>query len=229
MRYAGIISKLVKNTSRTTTNKLRILTGNHQLLRCDFEDSEKFDLIAESDLLNSLEKHQFIIFSDYNKGTLAELSELLERCEKNRIFTIVDPKSENITKYRNCSFLKPNLKEFKTLFQCDLSNTKKICNILKANNIKNLCVTMGPLGVRHLTNNGDVRNYEVPGTEVFDVTGAGDTFTAALIYGKIKGYGDSTSIMLANLCARAVVKKVGTSTITEKEACEFLLELNEKH
>lgn len=213
----SINNRLLTLEDFETTNKLRILSGNYQLLRCDFEKRIDFDVGSRLALKDDLQNYQLVIFSDYNKGALGNLEKLLETCAEKEIFTVVDPKTSELKKYAKCFCLKPNYKEFKELFSCDLDNKKSILAKLKEFSIQNLIVTLGSEGVRHFSKDGLANNYPVPSTEVFDVTGAGDTFTAAFSSLLLKQGEIEKAIVFGNLCAGVVVGKVGTSKLEKHE------------
>ena len=108
---------LIRSEERPTIVKRRILGGNQQLLRIDWEDPSSIDVILEETILNNLKENindiDAIILSDYNKGVLTErvAKETIKLARKfNKIIT-VDPKPSNIENYKRASSMTPNKKE----------------------------------------------------------------------------------------------------------------------
>src|SRR5690606_24254765 len=104
---------------RITTNKIRIISRNQQMLRLDAEQTSYIENADEEKLLNLVEKFitaehpDVIIFEDYNKGILTEkiIESTIALCNQYNITTTVDPKRKNFFSYRNVSLFKPNLNE----------------------------------------------------------------------------------------------------------------------
>ncbi len=77
----------------------------------------------------------------------------------------------------------PNIAELKSLSKLDDDfNIENACDVLLAKGVKNIVVTKGEAGV-FLKNNATSLNLKPFKTKVIDVTGAGDSFLAGLIYG----------------------------------------------
>ena len=71
--------------------------------------------------------------------------------------------------------------------------------------------------------NGNVHNIPVEDvSEVFDVSGAGDTSVAAMILGIASGFEPRKSAWISNIAAGIAVRKLGTSTVSNAEL-EFVL------
>lgn len=129
-----------------------------------------------------------IVVSDYNKGTISyEVVEEIREYYKGPIF--VDTKKTDLKRFDGC-FVKINELEFSRI----TSNTFD----------EKLIVTLGGDGAMH---NG--RTYEAPEVEVVDVTGAGDTFLAALTFGYLKYNNISDAIKLAISASAITVQKMG--------------------
>ena len=99
----NIDSVLISSPKAVTTRKLRILASNHHLLRVDNESEipdecieNLFQVFKES--INGI---NIIIFSDYAKGTLKNIEQLIKYAKDNNIIVIVDPKGSSFVKYSN--------------------------------------------------------------------------------------------------------------------------------
>ena len=106
-----IFLKKLKNLK--TITKLRIISRNQQLLRLDFEEPILFDPgILETEFKKLMQRANSIIFSDYDKGTLNDIQNLISIAKGKNIPLIVDPKGDKIEKYKNSTIVTPNYSEF---------------------------------------------------------------------------------------------------------------------
>ena len=206
-----IIPRFVITSQVPTTKKLRIVSSGNQLLRCDFEVTFEGSLLDFIDFEKLIEMSQIILFSDYKKGALNSIKRMLEICKHLGKFSIVDPKSDNLSDYKKAFVLKPNYQEFLRLFKYRKDQTQEIYNTLEEYEIEHLIVTCGDKGVLHFERSGGYSETAAIPVEVYDVTGAGDTFNAALAYALSCKKNMSASICFANACAGSVVQKRGTS------------------
>ncbi len=209
------------DNSRRTTCKTRFVSGAQQIMRLDDEVSRpvspSFWPLLEKALSSHLDKIEMIVLSDYDKGFLSEpmLRNIIEFALKHQITTIVDPKKANLSAYAGVTILKPNLKEFFTLFNTGL-NDEGIHQALKNYHIKNLVVTQSSEGISWYS---DQKKYhqKASAEHVVDVSGAGDTVTAALVLGVKQKLSIQERLKLANTAASLVVKKQGTAFVTRDE------------
>jgi rfaE bifunctional protein kinase chain/domain len=110
-----------ESETRVTTNKVRIMGRNQQMMRLDHEHTNDITSEQEAALLASFykyvdtEKPSLIILEDYNKGVLTPniITSVIDYCNAKGIPTAVDPKQKNFLAYKNCTLFKPNLKEVK--------------------------------------------------------------------------------------------------------------------
>ena len=110
---------LVKSEKRLTTNKIRIISRNQQMMRLDAEMTSAINTEDENALMTSVElyikqeKPDIIILEDYNKGVLTEtlIAKVIALCKAHQILTAVDPKRKNFFAYTNVDIFKPNLHE----------------------------------------------------------------------------------------------------------------------
>lgn len=136
-----------------------------------------------------------IVVSDYNKGTVSyKLIEELRQDFDGPIF--VDTKKTDLEKFEGC-IVKINSLEY--------SHVNSICS--------DLIVTMGKVGARYGTT-----VYPAPGIEVADVTGAGDTFLAALCMEYLRSHGDmDQAIKFAIRASSVTVQHAGVYAPTLEE------------
>ena len=202
-------------------HKLRIFSGSHYMSRVDAEKR-----IEENDVQNKFfvpDIYDVVILSDYNKGTVKDPQAIIKKSKR----TIVDPKV-SLDKYKGAFILKPNLKEFedyigrKTTGKSLMTEAQRLRHELE---IDHFIVTLGPEGVLYV---GDsIEHYEATAQEVFDVTGAGDTFTAALAYGIYNNLEVQDAVIVANKMAGLAVSTTGTYVINPKDFNEAMEEIYE--
>lgn len=223
----GTSGVLVDN-KRPTTLKTRIMAGNHQMIRFDYEDSKKIDPKLENELFLLIKKYlngvSVLIISDYSKGLISDslARQVIVLAKKNNIKVLVDPTPESFKKYKHSYLIKPNKKEAETItgetITPNYSNIKnvgkKMLNKLKT---KVSFITLGAEGIA--VNDSNNRFFRIPtsGRDVYDVSGAGDTTMAALAASLSTGANLETSAILANICAGIVVGKLGTAVCTRQE------------
>lgn len=199
-----------------TIEKVRIIGRSQQLLRVDYEDKcsdhHVKDVVAFAKRLNP----DAILISDYNKGFVTkELAESLITLGK-RVF--VDPKPATINFYKNAFVIKPNREEAEQITGIKDSSDSGIAMVaqkMKEMFNSNIVITRGKDGVTVF--DGNHSHIPSQAREVFDVTGAGDTFMAALTLGVCAGASLKDSAKIANIAAGLKVGKIGTATVSSEE------------
>ena len=108
-----ISNSLVKSNLSSIT-KQRILAGNQQLLRIDREDqfTNKDWIKTKENFKKEIAKYSSLVISDYGKGTLFNVQELISLSNKKKVPVIVDPKGDDFSKYKGAFIVTPNLQEF---------------------------------------------------------------------------------------------------------------------
>lgn len=215
---------IIKDSSRPTTVKTRVLAGSHQLVRVDREVTDALTTALEDELLVSLDGAirfaDIIICSDYNKGlfSAALTQRIINLANAHQKKVVIDPKGLNYEKYKGAYLVKPNRKELaeaakteKIKSTNDLQNAAKV--IFEATGTEYLIVTLSEDGMAILTENSS-KLLPVKATEVFDVTGAGDTVIAAIAYFIASGFTVEEACELANHAAAIVIRYVGSATTT---------------
>lgn len=200
--------------------KLRILGGNQQILRADFEeDLQNYIIHKNKKIIDYIKTSDVVIFSDYNKGSLSNIEEFIGIANKYKKIIIVDPKGNDFNKYKNATSLTPNLAEFKNVVgevKNDNQIIKKGKKLIRELNLTSLIVTKGDKGMTIITMNKSM-NLQSVTQEVYDVTGAGDTVIAAASTFLAMGKDIFEAANFANNAASISVKKIGTSVVTMGE------------
>lgn len=211
-----------------TTIKTRYIGNQQQLIRVDQEDRSPNS--KESSTLNQilkiLPKVNVVVFSDYNKGFLTEkiCQAVIKECHKRSILCIADPKPENISFFRNCDFITPNWKESLQISSHTKANFsldnffvigKKLSNKVKSQ----IVMTLGSSGVFFYDAKKKLNSFHLPteAREVFDVSGAGDSFLAGFALCKSLPIDNLSAVRFANKVAGVSVGKLGTSVVYPNE------------
>ena len=219
------ISGIVQMPTICTTEKMRILSNEQQIVRVDW-DANQFDLKYLKKLMSSfpekIKEHDGILISDYGKGFCKTemLNEIIKTSNLLKVPVFIDPKGTNWEKYRNTDLITPNTKEAESLINekliddNDFENAgKKICHTYK---IKSCIITRGKDGMSYISDD-QIFHLRSKAQEIFDVSGAGDTVIASIAAALISGSGPKNASNFANNAAGIVVGHVGTSAITIKE------------
>jgi rfaE bifunctional protein kinase chain/domain len=218
---------IIKDKNRVTTVKTRVLAGSHQLVRVDREITDSLPATTEDELIDKLttviDQTDIIIFSDYNKGlfSLSLTQRLIKIASEHNKKVVIDPKGLNYEKYKGAFIIKPNRKELaeaakaeKIKTTSDLQDAAQI--ILTQTNADYLIVTLSEEGMAIITTKG-AKLLPVKATEVFDVTGAGDTVIATIAYFIAAGLSVEEACELANHAAAIVIRHIGSATTTVEE------------
>jgi rfaE bifunctional protein kinase chain/domain len=235
-------SRLLKSDVRITTNKMRIISRNQQMMRLDAETTNDLSVEEENKLIKTVKKYieeqkpAVFIFEDYNKGILTKkvIDRITALCKKNAVLIAVDPKRKNFLSYKRADIFKPNLKEVKEGLnlmaeEIHLPVLKNIHDELtrKLHHQISL-ITLSEKGVFYQ----DGKQARILGSHirnVADVSGAGDTViaVASLVYAATKDVHLMAEV--ANIAGGLVCEEVGTVAIDkEKLINECTVLLNNK-
>jgi len=226
LKINNIQSNIVYSHNYKTIVKTRVIGNNQQIVRLDYNDDNQPTEDSIIDMIKTFQSiidlFDVVVLSDYNKGVCHPIlcEKVIEICNKKDIPVIVDPKGSDWDKYKKSYMITPNLKEISKLIRINIKNNnsdieKNLIGICKQLEVKYLLTTRGKKGIS-LSHNGGIIHIPSKKIDVFDVTGAGDTFiaTIAAFLNKKNIY---DVVQLANKAAGIVVSKVGTSTITLDE------------
>ena len=196
LKILGLDVYFITNKTKSIKTRYVETERNHMFLRVDInKEMEKFNA---NDI--DFKKYKAIVISDYNKGFLD--SKAIKKISENHPLTFLDTKKKKINNgFHQIKFLKINEKEY-------LENEDYLKNFPNE-----LIITLGGRGAKH---NNIIYPVENPST-IFDLTGAGDVFLAALVHNYLKTYSIEDSIKFANKCASKSVQRRGTSIIEKKD------------
>ena len=227
LEAAGICCQIDRDSTRSTIIKLRVISHNQQLVRLDFEEPMVPDSAQLKGQLESLlDRIDILLLSDYGKGTLADTAALIAVAREHGIPVLVDPKGTDFDKYRGCTVITPNLKEFEAVVgPCPDEQTllQKGHALRQRLDCKALLVTRGAQGMTLLQeDNAKETHFPAHAREVVDVTGAGDTVIATLASSLAAGSSLEEAADLANSAAGRVVTKLGSASVSQPEMQQLL-------
>ena len=223
----GIQTKYIHaSADRVTTNKVRVMGRNQQMMRLDHEHTNDINATEEAQLFKNFcafveaEKPSLIILEDYNKGVLTAslIQSVIDFCNQKGIPTAVDPKQKNFLAFKGCTLFKPNLKEVKEglkieIPQINAAELLKVHNALHAQMTNAISfITLSEHGV-FIAGNNDHKLIPTHIRNIADVSGAGDTViaVASLVYAASKDM--VLAAEMANIAGGLVCELVGTAPI----------------
>jgi len=217
---------LAVESGRTTTIKTRVVAMNHQIVRFDQEDTKDIIKATENNLKKILEKAlkgvNVVAIADYAKGLITDslAKWILSYCASHSIKAVADPTPSTFYKYRNCYAIKPNKKEAAEItgraYGADYQNLKLIGEELKKKFKSNIIVTLGEDGMVVFEGERYAKLAAHP-SEVFDVSGAGDTALAGIALSLSAGASLVRAASVGNMASSVVVAKLGTSACGQAE------------
>ena len=228
LKAAGVYCDFLQSEEKPTITKLRIISQHQQLIRLDFEKAfEASDIIGLQDKAKSLvDDSQVMVLSDYGKGALQDINDLIDLGRSRNIPIIVDPKGTDFTKYRGATLITPNLTEFEAVMGGS-HNEEELVNkglrLVRELNLEAILITRGEHGMTLIRPDSPELHLPARAQEVFDVTGAGDTVISVLAASMAAGDGFADATALANLAAGLVVGKLGTAAISGPELRRAML------
>lgn len=213
---------LVRDGTRPTTVKTRVVAHGQQVVRVDQEHAESISTETEDLVLQKLRDQipgtDAIAVSDYAKGMLTNrlLEELFEIAAEHGKPVLVDPKGKSYSKYIGATMLTPNRRE--AAEACNFDDNRNVVDragakLMAEYGFDTLLVTQGEEGMTLFRRSHEPLYLHAEARAVYDVTGAGDTVIATLATSMGAGASVEEAARLANIAAGLVVEQVGTSTI----------------
>ena len=170
--------------------------------------------------LKQLPQSNVVILSDYGKGGLGYLKEMIEAARNADVPVVVDPKGEDYSGYRGATLITPNRREFEQVagrFRDNAELETKARTMAETLELGAVLVTRGEEGMSLIERRGKTLHVPAHAREVFDVTGAGDTVIATLGCAYAVGAALQDAIELANIAAGIVVGKLGAAVAAPAE------------
>jgi rfaE bifunctional protein kinase chain/domain len=217
----GIRTHFGRDADLKTTVKLRIIGRQQQLLRLDFENTPKNALLASQSATfeNLLPSHDAVLFSDYGKGGLAHVGDMITLARAQGKPILIDPKGTDYSRYKNANVITPNRAELQQVigeWATEEDLTAKVQQLRTQLHLDAVLLTRSEEGMTLFDAQGPL-HVSAQAREVFDVTGAGDTVIATLATLVGAGLSLRQALPWANRAGGLVVGKFGTATVTCEE------------
>lgn len=221
VQETGIANYLVQDPSIATIVKLRVIGRQQQLLRIDFEappaDNVLRDKLSHFNAL--LPDYDVIVLSDYAKGGLVSVADMIKVAKAAGKTILVDPKGSDFSPYAGASILTPNKAELRGIvgnWSTEEELAAKVEKLRTSLRLDALLLTRSEEGMS-LYEAHQVTHFPAMAREVYDVSGAGDTVIATLSVMLGAGLPLAEAAALSNRAGGIVVGKLGTATVSEAE------------
>lgn len=217
----GIKTHFGRDPDLKTTVKLRIIGRQQQLLRLDFENTPKTELLASqtASFARLLKDHRVVLFSDYGKGGLAHVSDMIAQARALGKPILIDPKGSDFSRYREATVITPNRAELQQVIGPWLTEAElqdKCQNLRLKLDLQAILLTRSEEGMTLFDAQG-AEHVSAQTRDVFDVTGAGDTVIATLATAVAAGLSLRQALPLSNRAGGLVVGKFGTAALSYEE------------
>ncbi|MBI3591431.1 MAG: bifunctional hydroxymethylpyrimidine kinase/phosphomethylpyrimidine kinase [Candidatus Melainabacteria bacterium] len=243
---------LTFDKTRPTTVKTRLLSTAHrhptssiifkqQLIRLDRLSREAISSKTEEALIkkieDNIEKVKIILISDYNLGVCTKklITHTIKIANENKIPVLVDAGGD-FQRFKNSFLITPNQPDTESAVGFSITDNKSLIKagekLLKISDSENILITRGSEGMA-LFNKSNPENpfiltaFNV--SEVFDVTGAGDTVAGIIACAMSIKSSLESACTIGNLAASIVVRKYGTAVTGIKELEEHLKSIGIEH
>jgi rfaE bifunctional protein kinase chain/domain len=205
----------------STTVKLRVLGRRQQMVRVDFESQPDSEVLAAQlgRFQELLAQYDLVILSDYGKGGLAHIAQMIEAARAAGKPVLVDPKGDDYSRYRGATLITPNRAELREVvgrWKSEADLEARAQKLRKDLDLQALLLTRSEEGMTLFTDEG-VWSVPAVAKEVYDVSGAGDTVIAVLGTMLAAGLPLQEAVKLANKAGGIVVGKLGTATVSYEE------------
>jgi len=222
-----IDARLHVEPDTSTTVKLRVVSRNQQLIRLDFENRPGHEILQRCmrEYAELLEDTDVVILSDYGKGGLAHIIDMIAHARAASVPVMIDPKGRDYSRYRGATLVTPNRREFEDAagpWADDAELARKAQHMISDLELSYLLITRSEQGMSLFQAGGGVSDSPARAREVYDVTGAGDTVIAVAALMFAAGASPDQVLDTANAAAGIVVGKLGTATASPAEIARAL-------
>ncbi len=225
-------SKIVKDKTRKTIVKTRISGSittsiTQQIVRVDRQSKGPISEETEAKIIKNIEKvlpdYDAVILSNYHIGTLTDkiINTTIELANKLGKVVVVDAQKD-LHLYKNVTSMTPNLPDTEKSVGFEITSEEDLkragSKLMAETDAKAILITCGADGMFVTKTNNDFTKIPVFNkSEVFDVTGAGDTVTAVYSLALAAGIDPVYSAIIGNVAASIVVRQFGCATTTVDE------------
>ncbi len=221
LEQQGIRAVLGTDAQLQTVVKLRVIGRSQQLLRIDFENKPDHEVLQSmlADYDRLLPEHDLVLMSDYGKGGLTHVGQMIERARAAGKPVLVDPKGSDFSRYAGATAITPNRSELTQVVGAwgSEEQLQQRANGLRTElKLQGLLLTRSEEGIS-LFDDGGHLNLPTQAHEVYDVTGAGDTVIGTLAALMAAGMSLRDAAPHANRAAGIVVSRFGTAAVRHAE------------
>ena len=221
MQASGIDASLHEDAQLSTTIKLRVIARQQQLLRIDFENLPAHEVLRAKldEFARRVNDADVVVLSDYGKGALSNIREMMDIARAAGRRVLVDPKGDDYSRYAGATLLKPNRNELREVvgrWVDDEDLARRARALREELGLDALLLTRSDAGMSLYDAQGVV-NEPALAREVYDVSGAGDTVIATMAVMLAAGASMVDAMRLANRAAGIVVAKLGTAVCSLEE------------
>jgi rfaE bifunctional protein kinase chain/domain len=218
---ARIDASLHEDVQLNTTVKLRVLGRQQQLLRIDFENTPTHEVLQAklAEFAARLPACDVLILSDYGKGGLTHIGEMIRLARAAGKPVLVDPKGDDYARYAGATIVTPNRAELREVvgrWSSEQDLQARVDRLRTELGLEALLLTRSEEGMSLFSAAGVVHEPALA-REVFDVSGAGDTVIATMAVMLASGQSLEQAMRWANRAAGVVVGKLGTATCSLEE------------
>ncbi len=236
-------SLMVVDGSRPTTTKTRISGScaqsvTQQIVRIDRESNVFVADEVEQRILENIKKaipeHDAVILSDYGIGMMTTkiIETTISLARKHNKIVAVDAQSE-LERFKGATVLTPNQPDAEKAVGYSIKDRTSLLkagnDLLEQTQADMILLTRGGEGMMLFEKNGNISG--VPAfnrTDVFDVTGAGDTVVASFTLGLAAGGNGFDAAIIGNTAASIVIRHFGCATTSQDEIIHNLEKLDMK-
>ena len=221
LEESGIESEMIVDHKLETTIKTRVIAQHQQLVRIDFENSPTHEILDKTlgRFSDRVADADVIVFSDYGKGGLQHISQMIRQAKSMNKCVLVDPKGSDYEKYRGASYITPNKAELMSVlgqWSTEEELSVKVSALRERLDLEGVLLTRSEEGMS-LYQKGSVNHFSTAAKEIYDVSGAGDTVIGILAVMLGINYDIEHAVSSANRAAGIVVGKLGTATTSFDE------------
>ena len=221
LRRRGIETALQRAPGLPTITKTRVQSRGQQLIRLDQEEpGERSGEDLAALVRERVRGVDVVVLSDYGKGALAAVKDMVSACREAGVAVLVDPKGTDFSKYAGATMITPNQGEFEAVAGRVISDddlVERARRMVDDLELDALLVTRSEKGMLLVAAGDEPVFLSTQAREVYDVTGAGDTVIATVAAAISTGADFRTAAAIANLAAGLVVRKIGVATVTPSE------------
>jgi len=223
----GASARLKVDPSINTIVKLRMVAQNQQLLRADFEQEPSDEVLAQclDDYKSTVSETDVVVLSDYGKGGLRHVAQMIQVAREHNTPVIIDPKGDDYSRYHGATLITPNMKEFEAVagkVSTEQDFQTKALTLRAELDLDYLLVTRSEKGMSLFSRDGTQTDSPATALEVYDVSGAGDTVISLMALAMVSDFSDAERLTLANTLAGIVVGKLGTAVASIDEVINKL-------